>query len=133
MLRKQSPMKTSEDIRCKEDVSKMEVRAPLNMVFGEGSEFKCSVCSEGHGSVCLSSLHPVLFYDKQSGTSDWARRCECESLADSIFNICYALNYSAGCIQNPCPKPNKAEPHKIFQQFELRCHYAVLHTNNSRC
>lgn len=61
-----SPVKTREDIRCEEGASKMEVRAPLNMVFGERRGFKCSVCSEGHGSVCLSSLHPVLFYDKQS-------------------------------------------------------------------
>lgn len=58
------------------------------------------VCAEGHGSDSLSIfINPLLFYDIQDSLTDQKLGCECESRVDSIFNNCYALNYSTGCIQ----------------------------------
>lgn len=67
MLHTECAMKTSEQIKSKEDVSGGEL---FLTVFGERREFKCSLCSEGHGAICQSSLHPVLFYDMQNSLSD---------------------------------------------------------------
>lgn len=63
VLHKQRAMKTSEDTRCKEDVSETERRTLLNTVFGEWSELKCTprALKVTAQTVCLSSLRPVLF------------------------------------------------------------------------
>lgn len=108
VLHKQRATKTSEDAGCKEDVSETERRTRLNTGSGEGSELECTprALKVTAQTVCLSSLHPVLFHDIQNNISDQAFGCECESQADSIFNNRYALNYSTRGTQ-PQSKPDQ--------------------------
>lgn len=113
-LHKQTAMKTSEDARRKEDVSETKRRTLLNTVFGVASELECTLCvlKVMAQTVCLSSLHPVLFYDTHNNISEQELGWECESRADGISNNCYALNCCTGC-----QKPDEAKAHTVFQKF----------------
>lgn len=96
-------MKTYEDIRCKEDVSRDGEITLLNTLFGEWSEFKCTLCvlKVAPQTVCLSSLHPLSFYDIQDSISGQELGSECESLPTAYLIIVMLWTIAQGAFVLP--------------------------------